>query len=103
MAYSQLGAVDESTQDEIMDDPEPELPQIIPTGNEAEDLKQVLDVPAFRAPKAMRKQTPKQLACDLLEHQKVCLSWLLRQENNKDKLGSLLAGKFTIASPLLLG
>ncbi|PSR85776.1 SNF2 family N-terminal domain-domain-containing protein [Coniella lustricola] len=39
----------------------------------------------------MRQQTPKEMACDLLEHQKVCLSWLIRQEKNDRKRGSLLA------------
>ncbi|KAJ4424196.1 hypothetical protein N0V82_001062 [Gnomoniopsis sp. IMI 355080] len=38
-----------------------------------------------------RANTPRQMSCKLMEHQKVALKWLKDQENNLDKKGGLLA------------
>lgn len=39
-----------------------------------------------------RRQTPKQMSCALTEHQRIGLTWLLEQENDRQKKGGLLAG-----------
>lgn len=60
-----------------------------------EDIQKLLILPDIYYPPEQRKQTPRQMinSCLLMEHQKVCLTWLLRQEEDKDKKGGLLAGK----------
>ncbi|KAK2602841.1 hypothetical protein N8I77_009346 [Diaporthe amygdali] len=57
--------------------------------------------------KVERKQTPKQMSCTLLEHQKIGLTWLIEQEKDRQKKGGLLAdtmglGKTVQALALIL-
>lgn len=63
--------------------------------NHDKDIQKLLNLPDIYYPPEQRKQTPRQMtnSCLLMEHQKVCLTWLLRQEEDKDKKGGLLAGK----------
>lgn len=58
------------------------------------DIKKLLNLPDIYYPPELRKQTPMQMAdsCTLMEHQKICLTWLLNQEEDKHKKGGLLAG-----------
>lgn len=59
-----------------------------------ENLQKLLVLPDIDIPPHLRRETPRQMAasCRLMEHQKVCLTWLLRQEEDKYKQGGLLAG-----------
>lgn len=59
-----------------------------------ENVQKLLVLPDIDIPPRLRKQTPRQMAdsCKLMEHQKVCLTWLVRQEEDKHKRGGLLAG-----------
>jgi hypothetical protein len=59
-----------------------------------ENVQKLLVLPDIDIPPRLRKETPRQMAesCKLMEHQKVCLTWLVRQEEDKHKKGGLLAG-----------
>ncbi|ROW02910.1 hypothetical protein VSDG_01773 [Cytospora chrysosperma] len=74
-----------------------------------ENVQKLLVLPDIDIPPRLRKQTPRQMAdsCKLMEHQKVCLTWLVRQEEDKHKKGGLLAdtmgvGKTVQALALIL-
>ncbi|ROW15882.1 hypothetical protein VPNG_02557 [Cytospora leucostoma] len=56
-----------------------------------EDVQKLLILPEIDIPRERRKQTPRGMSCQLMEHQKVCLTWLLQQEEDKHKKGGLLA------------
>lgn len=68
-----------------------------------ERLQELLALPPVSIPPGQRERTPYQMACMLMEHQKVCLTWLVQQEDDPNKKGGLLAGKSQriSASPLL--
>ena len=59
------------------------------------EIQELLSLPEIDIPKTQRKQTPPTMLCNLLEHQKACLSWLMQQELNVHKKGGLLAGMST--------
>ncbi|KAF3771093.1 hypothetical protein M406DRAFT_336613 [Cryphonectria parasitica EP155] len=56
-----------------------------------QDVRNLLVLPPINIPREQRVQTPRQMRCQLMEHQKVCLSWLMRQEEDRNKRGGLLA------------
>ena len=57
-----------------------------------DDVQNLLVLSEVNIPPRQRKQTPKQMSCDLTEHQKIGLTWLLEQEKDRKKKGGLLAG-----------
>lgn len=57
-------------------------------------LLKLLRIPDVDIPPDARIDTPLQMACQLMEHQKVALQWLKDQEKDKHKRGGLLAGMF---------
>lgn len=59
-----------------------------------EDIRKLLKMPEIEIPPEQRANTPIQMSCKLMEHQKVALKWLKDQEKNKHKRGGLLAGTF---------
>ena len=66
-----------------------------PGPQEKADIENLLSLPKIDIPKDQRKQTSPAMSCELLEHQKVCLTWLIRQEQDPHKKGGLLAGTLT--------
>lgn len=58
-----------------------------------QNVRDLLILPPINIPRRDRKQTPRQMRCQLMEHQKVCLTWMIRQEEDEHKKGGLLAGK----------
>lgn len=62
------------------------------------DMRSLMNLPPLEIPKAERMDTPAALKCRLFEHQKVALTWLVRQEQNPSKRGGLLAGMFCFLS-----
>ncbi|KUI71446.1 hypothetical protein VM1G_07023 [Cytospora mali] len=74
-----------------------------------EDVQKLLVLPDIDIPPYERRQTPRQMSgsCRLMEHQKVCLTWLLNQEKDGHKKGGILAdtmglGKTVQALALIL-
>lgn len=59
---------------------------------ETADIQKLLLLPEIDIPPEQRKKTPRQMSCELMEHQKVCLTWLIQQEQDNHKRGGLLAG-----------
>lgn len=59
-------------------------------GSQQEDIQKLLSLPEIDIPPDERKNTPAAMSCKLLEHQKVCLTWLMEQEDSHKK-GGLLA------------
>lgn len=57
-----------------------------------EDIRKLLKMPEIEIPPEQRADTPMQMSCKLMEHQKVALKWLKDQEKNRHKRGGLLAG-----------
>lgn len=55
----------------------------------------LLHLPEVNIPEGERLETPRGLTCELLPHQRVGLTWLIRQEQDPSKRGSILAGKET--------
>lgn len=58
-----------------------------------QDIPLLLAIPSIDIPPHMRVQSPAQLQFPLYEYQKVCLTWLIQQEQDDEKMGSILAGK----------
>lgn len=58
-----------------------------------ENLQQLLILPPVAIPPEQRLQTPYKMSCTLMEHQKVCLTWLTQQEEDASMKGGILAGK----------
>ncbi|KAG6355977.1 hypothetical protein INS49_015362 [Diaporthe citri] len=72
-----------------------------------DDVQNLLVLSEVDIPPSQRKQTPKQMSCDLTEHQRIGLTWLLQQERDPKKKGGLLAdtmglGKTVQAMALIL-
>lgn len=57
-----------------------------------DDVQNLLVLSEVNIPPRQRKKTPNQMSCALTEHQKIGLTWLLEQENDRKKKGGLLAG-----------
>lgn len=67
-------------------------PQQSQDGGHQDNVQNLLVLPELDIPPHQRKQTPKQMSCTLLEHQKIGLTWLIEQEKDRQKKGGLLAG-----------
>lgn len=65
-----------------------------------DDVQNLLVLSEVDIPPNQRKQTPKQMSCDLTEHQRIGLTWLLEQEKDRKKKGGLLAGLSHTSSQL---
>lgn len=65
-----------------------------------DDVQNLLVLSEVNIPPSQRKQTPRQMSCDLTEHQRIGLTWLLEQEKDRNKKGGLLAGLSQISSQL---
>lgn len=65
-----------------------------------DDVQNLLVLSEVDIPPNQRKHTPKQMSCDLTEHQRIGLTWLLEQEKDRKKKGGLLAGLSHISSQL---
>lgn len=63
-----------------------------------QEVQSLLAIPLIDIPPRERKQTPAQLQYPLYEYQKVCLTWLIQQEEDNTKRGSILAGKGFLSS-----
>jgi hypothetical protein len=57
-----------------------------------DDVENLLNPSEVNIAPHRRKKTPKQMLCALTEHQRIGLTWLLEQENDRKKKGGLLAG-----------
>ncbi|RYP46642.1 hypothetical protein DL768_007187 [Monosporascus sp. mg162] len=72
-----------------------------------EDIQRLLSLPDIDIPSSQRKETPRAMSCALMEHQRVCLTWMIQQEQDSHKKGGLLAdtmglGKTVQALALIL-
>ncbi|POS79014.1 DNA repair protein RAD5 [Diaporthe helianthi] len=56
-----------------------------------DDVQNLVVLSEMNIPPSKRRHTPKQMACDLTEHQRIGLTFLLQQENDRNKKGCLLA------------
>ncbi|OTA95466.1 hypothetical protein M434DRAFT_28790 [Hypoxylon sp. CO27-5] len=56
-----------------------------------QDLQKALKLPEIEFSPDQRKNTPAAMSCKLLEHQKVGLTWLIKQEEDRTKMGGILA------------
>lgn len=63
-----------------------------------DDVQNLLVLSEVDIPPSQRKHTPKQMSCDLTEHQRIGLTWLLEQEKDRKKKGGLLAGLSYLSS-----
>lgn len=54
-------------------------------------VKHLLRLPEIDIPPEQRKATPIAMSCTLMDHQKVCLTWLMEQEDDPKKKGGILA------------
>lgn len=64
-----------------------------PPGDASEEIQKLFqNLPDIEIAPEDRANTPPQMSCKLMEHQKVALKWLKDQEKNRDKKGGLLAG-----------
>ncbi|OTB00375.1 hypothetical protein M426DRAFT_26607 [Hypoxylon sp. CI-4A] len=75
--------------------------------NHHQEIRQLLKMPAIKLRPEQRRNTPVAMACKLMEHQKVCLTWLMDQEEFPEKRGGILAdtmglGKTVQALALIL-
>ncbi|KAI1800388.1 SNF2 family N-terminal domain-containing protein [Daldinia bambusicola] len=71
------------------------------------ELDNLLSMPEIDIPPEQRQGTPAAMSCTLMEHQKVCLTWLIQQEEDVHKRGGILAdtmglGKTVQALALIL-
>ncbi|KAI8960796.1 SNF2 family N-terminal domain-containing protein [Daldinia sp. FL1419] len=55
------------------------------------EIQNLLTMPEIDIPPEQRKGTPAAMSCTLMEHQKVCLTWLVQQEEDVHKKGGILA------------
>lgn len=61
-----------------------------------DQTRALLLLPEVNIPEDERLPTPRALTCNLLPHQRVGLTWLIRQEQDPNKRGSILAGRATL-------
>ncbi|KAI2619886.1 SNF2 family N-terminal domain-containing protein [Hypoxylon sp. NC1633] len=71
------------------------------------EIQKLLSMPEIDIAPEQRRGTPAAMACTLMEHQKVCLTWLIHQEEDEHKKGGILAdtmglGKTISALALIL-
>ncbi|KAI1645923.1 SNF2 family N-terminal domain-containing protein [Daldinia loculata] len=71
------------------------------------EIQNFLTMPEIDISPEQRKSTPASMSCTLMEHQKVCLTWLIQQEEDIHKKGGILAdtmglGKTVQALALIL-
>ncbi|KAI1211110.1 SNF2 family N-terminal domain-containing protein [Annulohypoxylon truncatum] len=59
--------------------------------HERQAVQHLLRLPEIDIPPEQRKATPVAMSCTLMDHQKVCLSWLMEQEDDPNKRGGILA------------
>lgn len=57
-----------------------------------EVIRALTNLPEVNIEPADRLQTPAAMTCELMPHQKLCLTWLVRQEESESR-GGLLAGR----------
>ncbi|KAI1101828.1 SNF2 family N-terminal domain-containing protein [Jackrogersella minutella] len=74
---------------------------------ERKAIQHLLSLPDIDIAPEQRKGTPNAMSCTLMDHQKVCLTWLTEQEKDPNKRGGLLAdtmglGKTVQALALIL-
>ncbi|KAI2464098.1 SNF2 family N-terminal domain-containing protein [Annulohypoxylon bovei var. microspora] len=62
-----------------------------PQERERQAVQHLLLLPDIDIPPEQRKATPHAMSCTLMDHQKVCLTWLMEQEDDPNKRGGLLA------------
>ncbi|KAI1763291.1 SNF2 family N-terminal domain-containing protein [Hypoxylon sp. FL1150] len=62
-----------------------------PDESQRKEIQKLLTMPEIEVPKEQRKNTPAAMSCKLMEHQKVSLSWMIKQEEDQHKKGGLLA------------
>lgn len=73
----------------------PEDQHQVPHDDARGQTNALLHLPEVNIPEGERLETPRGLNCELLPHQRVGLTWLIRQEQDPNKRGSILAGKET--------
>lgn len=73
----------------------PEDQHAVPHDDARGQTNALLHLPEVDIPEGERLETPRGLTCELLPHQRVGLTWLIRQEQDPNKRGSILAGKET--------
>lgn len=66
-----------------------------------EDVRRFLSLPETEIPPEERMGTPVAMNCRLMPHQMCGLTWMVRQEEDDDKRGGLLAGKFPSLSSMI--
>ncbi len=66
------------------------------------DMQKLLTLPEIDIPPELRRQTPREMACTLMEHQKISLTWLIQQEQDSHKKGGLLAGTLVWSCPITM-
>ncbi|KAL1873175.1 hypothetical protein Daus18300_003994 [Diaporthe australafricana] len=71
-------------------DQSPDAQQLQDDGHR-DDIQNLLVLSEVDIPPHLRKQTPTQMSCTLMEHQKIGLTWLIEQEMDPKKKGGLLA------------
>lgn len=73
----------------------PDLPGSEIDSTSSEEIQKLFqNMPEIEIPPEDRANTPVQMSCKLMEHQKVALKWLIDQEKTPNKKGGLLAGMF---------
>lgn len=84
----------------------PEEQAEVPPDDARGQTNALLRLPEVNIPEDERLETPRGLTCELLPHQRVGLTWLIRQEQDPNKRGSILAGKetsdYVLCSPLCM-
>ncbi|KAI0109821.1 SNF2 family N-terminal domain-containing protein [Daldinia grandis] len=78
-----------------------------PGALQEKEIQNFLTMPEIDISPEQRKSTPASMSCTLMEHQKVCLTWLIQQEEDVHKKGGILAdtmglGKTVQALALIL-
>ncbi|KAI0852732.1 SNF2 family N-terminal domain-containing protein [Daldinia vernicosa] len=82
-------------------------PHLAKSGEQEKELQNFLTMPEIDISPEQRMSTPASMSCTLMEHQKVCLTWLIQQEEDVHKKGGILAdtmglGKTVQALALIL-
>ncbi|KAI1453390.1 SNF2 family N-terminal domain-containing protein [Annulohypoxylon moriforme] len=80
---------DDGRRDPTLDLLPMQVPQV--PEHERQAVQHLLQLPEIDIPPEQRKATPIEMSCSLMDHQKVCLTWLMEQENDPNKKGGILA------------